>query len=110
MNIIRDPVDDLLKTDAARHRDHYIDDDGFTSRVAESLPARASLSIAARCAILGGATLLATLFVALFAGGGDFLMDAAMDIATSTMTQTAIAFLAMVAVLIAVSISLAGDR
>ena len=109
MNVIRDPVDELLKADAELHRDRYIDDEGFTLRVIDALPARTAVSPTMRFTILGGIAFFATLFVALFAGGGNFLVDAAMDIATSTLTQSAIAFLALVAVLLAVTIAAARD-
>ncbi|MEP7155786.1 MAG: hypothetical protein ABI905_08430 [Betaproteobacteria bacterium] len=110
MNIIRDPIDDMLKGDAAQHRDSYVDDDGFTLRVVDALGPRASISTAMRFFILGGITLVATLCVAFLSGGGNFLVDAAMDIATSTMTQAAVSFFALVATLIAVSIATAHDR
>ena len=110
MNVIKDPLDELLKADAARHRDSYINDDGFTLRVVDALPARTRLTAPMRSAILGGITLFAALFVALFAGGGNFLVDAAMDIATRSLTQSAIAFIALVAILIGISIVATSDH
>ena len=110
MNIIRDPVDEALKADAAVYRDAYIDDAGFTLRVIDALPQRSHVSPAMRLAIPGGFTLLAAVFVALFAGGSNFLIDAVMDIATSSMTQTAIAFFAVVVIMVAVSIAAASDN
>ncbi len=110
MNIIRDPIDELLKADAALQRDAYIDDAGFTLRVVDALPARSAVSPAMRFAILCGFTLIAALIVALFAGGGNFLVDAVMDIATRSMTQTAIAFVVMVGLMAVISIAVASDN
>ena len=109
MKIIKDPVDELLKADAASHRDQYIDDAGFTLLVIDSLPARLQVSPALRFAIPFGFTLLAAAFVALFTGGGDFLVDAVMDIATSSMSNSAFAFFAIVAIMVAVSVAAASD-
>lgn len=110
MNIVKDPIDELLKADAASHRDAYIDDGGFTLRVIDALPARRSLSQSMRLVIPLGFTVLAGVFVALFTGGGNFLVDAVMDIATTSMTQTAFAFLAVIGILIALSIAAANDN
>jgi hypothetical protein len=38
-----DWLDDLLRADAREHRAQYLDDDGFTARVASALPAPATL-------------------------------------------------------------------
>ena len=110
MNIIKDPVDELLKADAALHRNQYIDDAGFTLRVVDSLPTRPHVSPAMRFAIPFGFTLIAAAFVALFTGGGNFLVDAVMDIATSSMTNSSFAFIAIVGIMIAVSISATNDN
>ena len=98
MNIIKDPIDELLKADAASHRDWYIDDAGFTLHVIDRLPAGSQISPAMRFAIPFGFTLLAAIFVALFAGGGNFLVDAVMDIATNSMSTSAFAFVAVVGI------------
>ena len=110
MNIIKDPVDELLKADAASHYDLYIDDAGFTLRVIDNLPAQSRVSSAMRLAIPIGFTLLAASFVGLFSGGGNFLVDAAMDIATSSMSNSAFAFLAIVGIMAAVSVVAANDN
>ncbi len=110
MNIIKDPIDEMLKADAALHRDAYIDDAGFTLRVVDALPQRSPVSSAMRFAILCGFTLAAAMIVALLAGGGNFLVDAVMDIATSSMTQTAAAFIVMVGLMAVISIAVASDN
>jgi hypothetical protein len=100
MNMIRDPLDDMLKADARAHRDQYIDDAGFTLRVVDSLPATTSnkhLSRAMRIAIPFGLTMLAALLVTLFAGGKNFFIDVTMDLATETITRD-VAALALIAV------------
>ena len=109
MIIIKDQVDELLKADAVLHRDQYIDDAGFTLQVIDNLPGRSRVSPAMRFAIPIGFTLLAAVFVALFAGGGNFLVDAVMDIATSSMSNSAFAFFAIVAIMVAVSVAAASD-
>jgi hypothetical protein len=110
MNIVKDPIDELLKADLAVHREAYIDDAGFTLRVIDALPHRSPVSPAMRLAIPGGFALLAAIFVALFAGGGNFVVDAVMDIATSSMTQSALAFVTVVVLMILVSIGAASDN
>ncbi len=109
MNIIKDPIDELLKSDAAVQRDQYIDDAGFTLRVINNLPAASRISPAMRFAIPFAFALLAATFVALFAGGGNFLVEAAMDIATNNMSKSAFAFVAIVSIITAVSIMAAND-
>ena len=110
MNIVRDPVDELLKADAASQRDQYIDDAGFTLRVIDCLPSGPQVSPAMHFAIPFGFTLVAAIFVALFAGGGNFMVDAVMDIATSSLSQSAFAFITIVGILFAVSIAAANDN
>jgi hypothetical protein len=110
MNVIKDPVDELLKADASLHRDRYLDDHGFTLRVLDHLPAGSRASDATRYAILFGSTLLAAVFAAVFAGGGNFLVDAVMDIATSSLSKSALAFVAIVGIMIAVSVAAATDN
>ena len=110
MNIIRDPIDEMLKADAALHGDTYIDDAGFTLRVVDALPSRSPVSPLMRFAIPCGFTLLAAVFVGLFTGGANFLVDAVMDIATSSMTQSAIAFVVVVGIMTVISIAVASDN
>ena len=52
----------------------YIDDDGFTSGVAQQLPVRRRSS-KARAAILLSTTVLAAVIAYIVAGGGSFVMD-----------------------------------
>ena len=110
MNIIKDPIDEMLKADAALHRDVYIDDGGFTLRVIDALPSRSRVSPMIRFAIPCGFTLLAAIFVALFTGGGNFLVDAVMDIATSSVTQSAVAFVVVVGIMAVISVAVASDN
>ncbi len=100
MNMIRDPLDEMLKADAETHRDQYINDAGFTLRTLNALPApRTSyrVSRAVSICVPFGLALLAALFVTLFAGGKNFFIDVTMDLATETVTRDVVA-LAMVAV------------
>jgi hypothetical protein len=62
----------------ARLRDEacYIDDDGFTARVVQQLPARRQ-SRSSRSVILLGITLLACALAYLLSGRGEFLANAA---------------------------------
>lgn len=60
-----------------REESPYIDDDGFTARVAQQLPARRRQSRLLRNAILLCATLLATGIAYVLTGGGAFLGNAA---------------------------------
>lgn len=92
MMIIRDPVDDLLKADAAEHRHQYLEDDGFTLRVLDVLPKHARISSKQRIAIPLAFATLAALFVVFFTGGGNFIVDGMMDIATSSATPSAFGF------------------
>lgn len=108
MNIVQDPVDALLKADAATA--DYINDDGFTLKVVDALPARARASAMARFAIPFGLTLLAAITVTVFAGGGNFLVDAMMDIATTTMTKSAFALIGIVGIMAAISLSALADN
>lgn len=111
MNIIKDPIDDILKVDAASNRDAYIDDAGFTMRVIDNLSTGAQVTSAKmRFTIPFVFTLLAATFVALFTGAGNFLVDAAMDIATSSMTKSAVTFIAIIVIVVAVSATAANDN
>ena len=110
LNIVKDPVDELLKADAARYRDGYVDDAGFTLRVMDALPARRKVSAATRVLVPIAFSLVAAIIAVLFIGGGNFYVDAVMDIATDTFNKSTIAFGAMIAVMIAMSISAASDR
>ncbi|MDQ6626155.1 MAG: DUF5056 domain-containing protein [Verrucomicrobiota bacterium] len=73
-------MDEQLEDDwlDARLRDEspYLDDDGFTARVVQKLPARRH-SRSLRTAILLCATIVASVVAYLLSGGGAFLGDAA---------------------------------
>jgi hypothetical protein len=114
MNMIRDPLDEMLKADAQLHRDQYIDDAGFTLRVIDSLPAMPAPTRQSRAMRMGipfGMTLIGALFVMLFAGGKNFFIDVTMDLATETITRDVVALgliaVALFAMLIA---SLVNDK
>ncbi len=105
MIIIKDNVDELLKADAAFHRDQQVDDAGFTLRLIDNLPATSRNMPAVYFTIPFAFTLFAAIFVVLFSGAGNLLIDAAMDIATNSMSKSAAAFISIVGILVAVSIS-----
>lgn len=63
-----------------------------------------------RFAIPFGFALLAAAFVALFTGGGNFLVDAAMDIVTNSLTKSAFAFVAIIGIMVVVSAAAANDN
>lgn len=109
MKIIRDPVDELLKADAAEHRHQYINDDGFSLRVMDVLPARRAISARQRVVIPMGFAAFAALIVVCFTNGGNFFVDAMMDIATNSATPSAFAYLTLMVVFIATSIAVARD-
>jgi hypothetical protein len=88
-----DALEQWLKADAAKWRDQYIDDDGFTQRVMGNLAARPSMAAtparvtpAMRFALTYGLAIVAAAIVTFFGGGANFAIDAMMDMATSTMT------------------------
>ena len=110
LNIVKDPVDELLKADAVCFRDGYIDDAGFTLRVMDALPARRKVSAATRVLVPIAFSLVAAIIAVLFIGGGNFYVDAVMDIATDTFNKSTIALGAMIAVMIVMAISAASDR
>jgi hypothetical protein len=104
-----DALEQWLKADAAKWRDQYIDDDGFTQRVmgnlAGNVAARPSMVTSnpyvtptMRFALTYGLAIVAAIIVTFFAGGANFAIDALMDVATSTMTTTVLGFGAMLLV------------
>ncbi len=109
LTLRRDPVDELLKAGARELHDVYIDDAGFTLRVLDAMPARTGLSPAIRFGIPFGLGLFAAGLVLLFTGSGNFFIDAAMDIATSSLTMTAVVFVVMVGAMIAGTAAAASD-
>jgi hypothetical protein len=99
-----DAIDALLRADAHAWRDQYIDNDGFSDQVmarVATTPAPQKLSARARFAIIGGIAALSVVFVILFGAGGNLIIDAAMDIATETVTPAVVAIVAVLATLIA---------
>jgi hypothetical protein len=114
MNMIRDPLDDMLKADAQSHRDQYIDDAGFTLRVMDDLlamPAPTQLSRSMRMGIPFGLALIGALFVTLFTGGKNFFIDVTMDLATETITRDVVALgLIAVALFAMLMASLVNDK
>jgi hypothetical protein len=105
MNIPPDDLtEQLLHADGQRHRDAYIDDAGFTQRVITALPTKqpttlptaqspvTPLSPALRWVLTYGMALVATIGVTFFAGGANFMIDAFMDMATSTATSASVGF------------------
>lgn len=109
MKVIRDPVDELLKADAAEHRHQYIEDDGFALRVMDTLPARRGVSARQRVAIPMGFAGFAALIVVCFTSGGNFFVDAMMDIATASATPSSFAYLTLMLVFVATSFAVARD-
>jgi hypothetical protein len=113
MNMIRDPLDEMLKADAREHRDQYIDDAGFTLRVMDDLPVAAprQLSRLMRIGIPFGLAVIGALFVTLFAGGKNFFIDVTMDLATETITRDVVALVLIAVTLFAMLIaSLVNDK
>ena len=115
MNTPHDPLDAMLRNDAAGLRDIYIDDAGFTQRLVAALPAPASnarhRSKAIRFGVPFAFTLVATVVVICCSAGGSLAVDALLDLATQTITANAVGFLLVIAVAIALSLSnLSGER
>ena len=111
LSLHRDPLDEMLKADATEHRDAYIDDGGFTLRVIDALPPRAQgVSPAVRFGIPFGLAALAAIIVTFITGGGSFFIDAAMDLATSTLTASSFGFLVMVGAMFVLAVTVARDR
>ena len=105
MNTPHDPLDDLLKSDAASTRECYIDDAGFTARVIDALPARRRISRRVRLGVPFLFTVVASVVVICCTAGGTLAIDAFMDLATETMTANAVGMLLVIAVVIAVSVA-----
>lgn len=108
LNIAKDAIEQILKTDAAEYHLAYIDDAHFTSRVMDALPlvsTQNSLSPKKRFAIIVGMTSIAALFATTFLSSGNLLIDACMDVATDTITPAVVALLTILIMAIVVSVS-----
>ena len=115
MKTTHDPLDAMLRNDAADVRGIYIDDAGFTQHLIDTLPAPVSnarhRSRAIRFGVPFAFTLVAAVLVICCSAGGTLAVDALMDIATQTITANAVGFLLVIAVAIALSLSnLGGER
>jgi ABC-type antimicrobial peptide transport system permease subunit len=105
-------IDSLLRHDAANWRDEYIDNADFSLQVMASVvqyPRQPFMSAKKRRLIISLTTAMATIAVILFGAGGNFLIDAVMDIATQTITPTVIGLVVIVISMIAGGLALALD-
>ena len=91
-----DTLDTMLKTDAMGFRDNYIDNDGFSDRVMARVSIASTQttpdSIASarrRLIVVSIAAFFSFTLVMLLGAGGNFVIDAVMDLTTQTMTPTA---------------------
>lgn len=110
VTLVQDPIDALLKADAERSRDAYLDDGGFTLAVMDRLPAHRTLSPWVRNGIPMAFGAVAVVFAFVFAGAGNFLVDASMDLATGTATPAALVFGALVGLLAGTAFGLARGK
>ncbi|MBL8520554.1 MAG: hypothetical protein JNK75_07755 [Betaproteobacteria bacterium] len=108
--LVHDPIDELLKADAAALQAPYLDDNGFTLAVMDRLPRHRRLSPWVRNGIPVASASLAAVFAFVFAGADNFLIDASMDVATATATPAALAFCALAAMLAGTALHLARAR
>jgi hypothetical protein len=86
-------LDQLLREDAHRHRDLYIDNDGFSDRVLQrvaAIPAPARFNVRRRMVIVSSLAAFASAVVMFSGSGMHLLIDAAMDVATETVTPAVI--------------------
>jgi hypothetical protein len=114
-----DAVDDghierLLRESVARHRDGYIDNNGFSDAVmarVAGLPASAratrGLSTQARFLIVACTTVFAALITMTIGAGGSYLIDAVMDLATQTITPAVIGLILVMVSMVIVAIGAA---
>ncbi len=105
MNTQFDPLEDLLKADAAAMQENHIDDAGFTARVIGELPARQRLSRKLRIGLPLAFTAVATAVVMCCTGADNLAVDAFMDLATETITANVLGLLLVIAVAVGVSAS-----
>lgn len=104
-----DPIDELLKADAAEYRAAHIDNAGFSERVMAVLPSRKRLSREMRVLVPFGFAMCGLAIAFFFAGGKNFVVDVGMDIITSTFTPTVFAFFALAFTLVAASLTTIKD-
>ena len=91
-----DTLDTMIKTDAMGFRDLYIDNDGFSDRVMARVSIASTQttpdSIASarrRLIVVSIAAFFSITMVMLLGAGGNFVIDAIMDLTTQTITPTA---------------------
>jgi Domain of unknown function (DUF5056) len=104
-----DPIEDLLKADAAEYRAQHIDNAGFSERVMVALPARRRVSREMRVLLPFGLAMSGLVIAFFFAGGRNFAIDVGMDIVTTTFTPTVFAFFALAFTLVAASLTTIKD-
>jgi peptidoglycan/LPS O-acetylase OafA/YrhL len=110
MNTAHDPLDDLLRRDAAELRADYIDDAGFSARVVDALPARRRGAPVLRI-VPHAFTAAAAIVVLCCSSAGYLVIDAAMDLATETITANALGMLLVIAVVMLLSLgALSSER
>jgi len=87
-------IEALLHADAINFRHEQIANDGFSARimarVATLPPPAATLSVKKRFTIIALATLIAVIVAVTAGAGGNFLIDALMDLATKTVTPNVV--------------------
>ena len=105
LNLHRDAIDELLKTDALERRMEHIDDDGFTLGIMDRLPPKRRVSAALRFAIPFACTLIASVIAVAFTSAGIFIFDAYMDLVTKTVTPTLIGMAVVFVTVYVVSIA-----
>ena len=111
-------LDATLRADAAVWRDGYLDNDGFSERVMQSIaalpaPKRGMLPgvrSTKRTVIVSAATALASSVVAFSGAGGNLLIDAVMDITTFTVTPAVLALIGMTIVAAVVTVGVAASE
>jgi hypothetical protein len=104
-----DPIENLLKADAAEFRAQHIDNAGFSERVIAELPARRRVSREMRVLLPFGFAMSGLAIAFFFAGGRDFAIDVGMDLITTTLTPTVFAFFALAFTLVAASLTTIKD-
>lgn len=107
-----DDIECMLREDAALAADVYIDNDGFCERVMQDiakLPVPRGLSATHRVSIIAATSIAGLLFVILAGHGGDYLIDAVMDLVTETITPTLLGITLLVFLGAVLAINAAAD-